>query len=415
MTDAPLTWDAGTIDGTPWQGIRYLSIDLREGAPVPAVVTVHLNQPAGSLAPDDVVVRGGRRLAVPPNDVAISGTSITISFHGLGDHSPYTVELKDGGGKPLHPFFATAEFRFTIDCETGDCRVSPSAARRPIMQPPAVDLLTKDFDGFVSLLADWVSVRNPRIVDLSPAAFERLMLDLLAWAGDLHSYYQDRVANEAFIETASQRFSLRQHAVLLGTTLDDGRAPSTVLSFDVETSGFVPVGLQVRMRTSSDEVPVSYVTGSRTRVFAENSSGRLGVAAFPGADDAELPAGATEALLWGHDMQLARGDRLAFVQSAYSQVVTVASAPEHIESPGWVQRPTDTFDPLTDPPAKVTRVQWSEPLAQALRPWSDPPLELHANLVDARIRDAAERKARERRRAGARRSSTSPSRGAPVS
>ena len=150
MTDAPLTWDAGTIDGTPWQGIRYLSIDLREGAPVPAVVTVHLNQPAGSLAPDDVVVRGGRRLAVPPNDVAISGTSITISFHGLGDHSPYTVELKDGGGKPLHPFFATAEFRFTIDCETGDCRVSPSAARRPIMQPPAVDLLTKDFNGFVS-------------------------------------------------------------------------------------------------------------------------------------------------------------------------------------------------------------------------------------------------------------------------
>ena len=78
-----------------------------------------------------------------------------------------------------------------------------------------------------------MSVRNPRIVDLSPAAFERLMLDLLAWAGDMHSYYQDRVANEAFIETASQRYSLRQHAVLLGTTLDDGHAPSTVLSFDV--------------------------------------------------------------------------------------------------------------------------------------------------------------------------------------
>src|SRR4051812_38031246 len=106
------------------------------------------------------------------------------------------------------------------------------------------------------------------------------------------------------------------------------------------------------MRTASDEVPVSYVTGSRTRGFAGNSSGRLGVAAFPGADDAELPAGATEALLWGHDMQLTRGDRLAFVQSAFSQVVTVASVPERIELPGWVQRPTDTFDPLTDPPAK---------------------------------------------------------------
>ena len=64
-----------------------------------------------------------------------------------------------------------------------------------------------------------------------------MLLDLLAWAGDMHSYYQDRVANEAFVETAGQRFSLRQHAVLLGSRLDDGHAPTTVLSFDVTALG----------------------------------------------------------------------------------------------------------------------------------------------------------------------------------
>jgi hypothetical protein len=382
LSEAPLNWDGGRLDGTPWQGIRYLSIDLREGAPFPAVVTAHLNQPAGSLAPDQVVVRGGRRIPVPPYEIAIAGMSVEISFHGLGDHSPYTVELTDGGGAPLHPFFASAEFRFTIDCETGDCRVSPTAASVPPAQPPALDLLTKDFNGFVSLLADWVSVRNPRIADLSTASFERMVLDLLAWAGDMNSYYQDRVANEAFVETASQRFSLRQHAVLLGTRLDDGCAPSTVLSFDVYGSGFVPAGLQVRMRSSPDEVPVTYVTAARTRVFTENSRGRLRVAAFPGADDAEIPEGTTEVLLLGHDVQLGPGDRLAFVRSAFSQVVTVAAAPERLEAPGWVEKPTDTFDPVHDPPTKVTRVRWLEPLRQALRPWQEP-LELQANIVDA--------------------------------
>jgi hypothetical protein len=384
VTDAPLSWSGGRLDGTPWQGIRFLSIEFQEGAEFPATVTAHLNQPVGSLAADDVVVRGGRRLPVPPHSVALSGHTVTIGFRGLGDHSPYVVELTDGGGTPLHPFFASAEFRFTIHCETDDCRESPTEARRPTTQPPAVDLLTKDFNGFVSLLADWVKVRNPHVADLSGASFERVLLDLLAWAGDMQSYHQDRVANEAFIETAAQRFSLRQHAVLLGSRLDDGHAPTTLLSFDVTVSGFVPSGLQVRMRTSANEVPVTFTVKERTRVRAESASSALRVAAFSGAVDAELPAGATELLLWGHGVQLQPGDRLAFVQGAFAQTVTLATTPVRLEEPGWVEDPSSPpFDPASDPPAKVTRVRWNEPLVRALQPWGAPPLVLHANVVDA--------------------------------
>ena len=385
MSDAPLSWnEAQLLDGTPWQGIRYLSIEFREGEEHPAIVTAHLNQPVGSLTADHVVVSGGRRLSVPRYEVEFTGSSVVLSFRGFGDHSPYTVELTDGGGAPLHPFFSSAEFRFTIDCDAGDCRESPTVARRPPAQPPAVDLLTKDFNGFVTLLADWVKVRNPHVADLSGASFERVVLDLLAWAGDMHSYYQDRVANEAFAETAGQRFSLRQHAVLLGSRLNDGHAPTTVLSFDVTASAFVPAGLQIRMRTSPDEVPVSFTVAERTRVLAENSGSRLRVAAFPGADDAELPAGATELLLWGHGAQLRAGDRLAFVQGSFAQIVTLAAEPLRLTLPGWVESPSEAFDPLTDPPARVTRLQWTEPLAKAVRPWSSQPLALHANLVDAR-------------------------------
>lgn len=375
-----LQWSGGRLEATPWQGIRYLSIELdrSEGAVVRATVTAHLNQPAGSLTADHVVVHGGRRLPVPAHEIEIAAQSVILRFRSWGDHSPYTVELTDGGGVPLHPFFAAAEFRFTIDCEVGDCREAGEQARREDAQPPAVDLLTKDYDGFVSLLADWVKVRNPSVADLSRASFERVLIDLLAWMGDMLSYHQDRVAGEAFIETASQRFSLRQHALLLGAALDDGSAPATVLSLDPETAGFVPAGLQVRTRTSPDEVPVTFTVRARTRVRPENAGLRL--AAFPEAFDAELPAGATEALLFGHGARLE--DRLAFVQGSFAQVVTIAEVRE-LSAPGWVRDPSQTFAPGVDPPAPVTRVRWVEPLAATLRPWAGAPLRLHANLVDA--------------------------------
>lgn len=379
---APLSWSGGRLDGTPWQGIRYLSVEFFRGATVPVVLTAHLNQPVGSLTAGDVVVRGGRSIPVPRHDVALAGRRITIRFYGLGDHSAYAVELRDGGGAPLHPFFSSAEFRFTVDCDAGDCRDESLQATSPPAPAPAVDLLTKDFAGFVQLLGDWVAVRNPRMGDLSEAAFERVMLELLAWEGDLDSYYQDRVAAEAFVETATQRYSLRQHAVLLGATLDDGTAPTTLLGVDVEASGFLPAGLQVRMRTAASEVPVTFVVAERTRVVAESSSDRLRVAAFPDAVDAAIPAGATTMLVWGDGIRLEAGDRLAFVQGSFTQVVTLAAPPVRLQEPGWVADPSQSFDPLVDPPAVVTGLTWKEPLARAILPWQSPPLSLYGNVVD---------------------------------
>lgn len=382
---APLSWQGGTLDGTPWQGIAYLTIAIDEDptAEHRAVVTAHLNQPAAGLTEDDIRVTGGRRLPPPAHDFQIGGDTVEVRFRGFGDHSPYYIELLNGGDHPLHPFFAAAEFRFTIDCEAGDCRPSTQAAIAERAQTPAVDLLTKDYNGFVRLLADWVDVKHPRVADLSSASFERVLLELFAWAADMSSYYQDRVLGEAFIETARQRFSLRQHAVLLGTRIDEGRAPETLLAFDVETSGFVPAGLQVRTATTADEVPVTFTVAARTRVLAAGSSAALRVAAWPGAHAAAIPAGATELLLWGHGSQLEAGRRLALVQGSFAQVVTLTTAPRRLEEPGWVADPDDPFDPLVDPPAEVTHIEWREPLVQALTPWEGPPLRLYANLAEA--------------------------------
>jgi hypothetical protein len=383
-----LTWGGGHLDGTPWQGIRYLSITVDATATPPVVLVAHLNQPVGTLQPGQVRIGGGRRLPPPRHRVLLDPVGapleVRVEFDGWGDHSPYTLTLLDGGGSPLHPFYASASFRFTIDCPCGDCRGDTGEAARLPAQPPAVDLLTKDYNGFVALLQDWVSVNDPSVTDLSGAAFEEVLVELLAWAGDLTSYYQDRVANEAFIESAAQRYSLRQHAVLLGQRLDDGRAADTVLAIDPEVSGFVPAGLTVRMPTGAGEVPVAFTVRDRVAVRAEHAAAALRPAAFPGAADAQLPAGARSLLVLGHGVQLTTGDRLALVQGPFWQLVTLDRPAEQLAEPGWVASPADPFDPTTDPLTPVTRLTWSEALATTLSPWADPPLRLFANLVPAR-------------------------------
>lgn len=383
-----LAWSGGHLDGTPWQGVRYLSLDIDPAGDPPVVLVAHLNQPVGSLRPGQVRIGGGRRLPPPSHRVVIDAagapTRVRVEFAGWGDHSPYTFTLTDGGGSALHPFYASASFRFTIDCACGDCRPESADAGAPPEQPPAVDLLTKDYHGFVALLRDWIAVHDPELTDLSPAAFEQVLLELLAWAGDLTSYYQDRVAAEAFLETATQRFSVRQHAALLGQRLDDGRAATSVLGVDPATSGFVPAGLTVRMPTGAGEVPVAFTVTARTPVAAEHASTRLVPAAFPGAVDATLPAGTRSMLVLGHDVHLAAGDRLALVQGAFWQLVTLDRPVRHLVEPGWVGDPGDSFDPATDPPTAVSRISWAEPLAATLAPWAGPPLRLHGNLVDAR-------------------------------
>lgn len=383
-----LTWGGGHLDGTPWQGIRYLSITVEPTATPPVVLVAHLNQPLGTLQADQVRTGGGRRLPPPAHRVILDPVGapleVRVEFDGWGDHSPYTLSLLDGGGSPLHPFYATASFRFTIDCDCGDCRVGTDEAAPLPALPPAVDLLTKDYDGFATLLQDWVNVNDPSVTDLSSAAFEEVLVELLAWAGDLTSYYQDRVVNEAFIESASQRYSLRQHAVLLGQRLDDGRAADTVLAIDPEVSGFVPAGLTVRMPTGAGEVPVAFTVSDRVAVRSEHTAAALRQAAFPGAGDAQLPAGSRSLLVLGHDVQLTTGDRLALIQEPFWQLVTVDRPVELLAEPGWVASPEDSFDPTADPPTPVTRVTWAEPLTTTLSPWAEPPLRLFANLVAAR-------------------------------
>lgn len=385
MSSTPLFWEGGRLEGTAWQGIQYLELALPTSGPYKAVVTAHLNQPVGALEPDNVSVSGGRARTGLSYDVTLSGSQAVVSFYSFGDHSEYQINLVQGGNTALriHPFFASATFRFTIDCEGGDCEDSGEQADVSPAERPPIDLLTKDFSGFIGVLTDWVKVRNPHWADLSAASFERVLVDLMAWQGDMLSYYQDRVANEAFVDTARARHSLRQHATLLGTRLFDGAAATTTLAFDVTSSGFVPEGLHVRVK-GREESPVVFSLTERVRARMQNNSDQLKLAAWPDAADASVPEGATELLLWGQDMELGEGDQIAVVQGAFSQVFTISAVSQE-SAAGWVASPDLSFDVGVDAPAALTRLTLAEPLAGALYPWdaSRGALTLYGNLAAA--------------------------------
>ncbi|HWM92963.1 MAG TPA: hypothetical protein VN493_19525 [Thermoanaerobaculia bacterium] len=381
MSTTFLAWDGALLDGA-WQGVEYLSADFT----VPgfaAVVTAHLARSAAGLSAEDVTVAGGESLTDLPYEVQIQDGDdfFVVRFPVRGDHAPYAVGLANGGDDPLHPFFRAAEFSFYIDCPAGDCRDHgelPLAAPGPA---PSVDTLHKDFRGFVQTLAEWVRVHNPHWADLADASLERVLLDLLAHQADHLSYYQDRVANEAFLDTASQRYSLRQHAALLGYRPFDGRAARTTLAFHIQNPGFVPRGLVVRLQPTTDEAELAFTTAERVRVEPENNWDQLAVAAWPGADTARIPQGARELLLWGQQSRLAAGRRLVLAQGPFWQLVTLTAA-EAVAEPGWTASPAD---PPHNNPSLLTRLAWAEPLAADLFPWrpGEPPLVLSANLVDA--------------------------------
>ncbi len=384
-----LSW-SGARPKTGFQGIERLQISLEpsESAPTHALLTVFLFEPAAGLGEESFALSGGRRVReIPWSKVGEGSTSVTLKLEVIGDHSPYTISLLDGAGLPVDPFFASADFVFTVHCERGDCRPSPVEANREHKKRPAVDLLTKDYRGFVSLLADRVRVGNPHWADLSPASLERALVELISHHGDMLSYYQDRVANEAFIEDASQRYSLRKHGSLLGYELSDGAAAETILAFSSESNSYVPAGMEVTApsRVNASQVVFHVLEGARVR----KTHSELVLAAWPGATDAELAEGASRALLYGHVDELSPGQRLAVVQGSFTQVVTLSEV-RYMALPGWVDDPGTALpvDPVQNP-TKVTAISWEPPLGQAVRPWDDEqPFFLRGNLVDARFGEA---------------------------
>src|SRR5262249_47040689 len=96
--------------------------------------------------------------------------------------------------------------------------------------------LARDFVSIRNALLDYAAQRYPRWTEKIEADAGMMLTEIFSALGDEFSYIQDRYAREAYLETVSQRRSLRHHTRLVDYNIHDGLTAVTFLDLTVKSS-----------------------------------------------------------------------------------------------------------------------------------------------------------------------------------
>lgn len=103
----------------------------------------------------------------------------------------------------------------------------------PKTKPP-ISYTSRDFNSIRNDLINYVKVYYPDTYkDFNEASFGSLMFDLVAYVGDIMSYYIDYQTNESFLETAIEKNNLIKIAKQLGYKFSGSPSSSGVAAFYV--------------------------------------------------------------------------------------------------------------------------------------------------------------------------------------
>lgn len=131
-----------------------------------------------------------------------------------------------------------------------------------------IDYMARDYASFRSALIGLIPAKVPEWTDRSEADFGIVLIELFAYMADILSYYQDRIANEAFLSTAQERRSVIEHLKLIGYELQGAAPASAQLSIIVSNTRNSVVeirpGDQFSSPSTTDRISVNFeYTGSQ--------------------------------------------------------------------------------------------------------------------------------------------------------
>lgn len=134
-------------------------------------------------------------------------------------------------------------------------------------------------------------------------------LEMWAYLADILTFYQERIANEAFLRTAIFPESVRRLAALLDYKPAPGLAAIADLAFTVEKGKEVkiPVGLKVQSVPGQGEKPQKFET--LEEIFAESRLNSIKVYSKPNSDN-PLVEGRDTITVTGDISHISPGDRL---------------------------------------------------------------------------------------------------------
>ena len=301
--------------------------------------------------------------------ITVEATTDRKAVGSATDFPTYTLALVNVSG--VDRFFSSASFTFDVSAPS-DFHPGPTEVEEPGFVPlTQIDYLAKDYESFRKLILDRMSVRSPQWTERNPTDLGIALVELLAYAGDYLSYYQDAVATEAYIGTARQRVSIARHARLLDYYMHQGcnaRVWAQVqvaagLTLEAGTPLLTSVGGQLpRIPTplyepALQQRPTVFETMHSIELFETHNQ----ISFYTwGAAEYLLPKGTTRAALRGHFPDLKVGDVLIFEEAIGRATGSPGDAdgqkrhPVRIDAP-----PVPGIDPLHDD-AAITEIEWSD-------------------------------------------------------
>lgn len=134
---------------------------------------------------------------------------------------------------------------------------------------PSIDYSSRDW---LSLRTDLITAKRQRMPEWtseSPNDFGIMLIELFAYMGDILNFYADRIANEAFLETAVLRSSVYAHARMLDYRPTGLAAAKTTLQFTTPDSAgmvTVPAGTRVQSVAEAGEAPIIFETDAEITI-----------------------------------------------------------------------------------------------------------------------------------------------------
>jgi hypothetical protein len=323
-------------------------------------------------------------------DPTLERAFLDITVVEAGEFADYRLRIDDpaAGSDPIHgpfsridPFFNDVRFSFKAGCDDGQECLDPAPVCPADPQPDfPVDYLARDFVSLRNALLDFAAQRYPNWTSPIEADVGGMLAEVMAAVGDELSYVQDRFAREAFLETATERRSLRKKARLLDFEIHDGRSPSTLVELTVAGGGdgsaqaFVNAGFRVWATTEGGQ-PIAFEVGLGLRDqqrFEVREAWNAGDADLPGDlppyafDESQicLPVGATEMFVQPVLTPGISGAEALFDQSQQvGRVLLLRTEPSDPSLPRrrhfvrLTEPPENLVDPLNNG-VTVTRLRW---------------------------------------------------------
>ncbi len=144
----------------------------------------------------------------------------------------------------------------TCGCCKGVAVLTPASLDQPPRQPTLAYRAGVHGTFRATMLAQLS--RQPALQDLTTRADDDPAIALIdAWAAalDVLTFYQERIANEGYLRTATERGSILELARAIGYELKPGVAASTYLAFDMEVAPTAPVSAIIPVGTKTQSLP----------------------------------------------------------------------------------------------------------------------------------------------------------------